>query len=453
MGAVLGGRVAGLWLLALLTCGAAAAQTAAPQAIPVGTVAVANRAVTKSLTVVGRIAAVDRVDLIARVDGFLDEVSFTEGDRVAAGDLLYRIEPGQFEADVRAAQGALDQRRAEKDLADLQLARAQELMEKNTGTVVARDQAKAEADRSAGAVETAEAQLATARIKLGYTEIRAPIAGRIGLTTLTKGAVVGPSSGVLATIVSDDPMHVVFPVSAREFLRQSKSGEPIDPNSIKVSVRSSDGTIYPERGVIDFIDVTVDRATDTVQVRAAFANPDRRADRRPARHGDPRGRQAGRAGGGAAGGADRRPAGRLCLRRRGRQGCDAADQDRRHRRRRRHRHRGPVGRRTSDRRGHRRRIRPGIAVLASPLRPTSGPELSDVLRHLRRSAAAWRSSSPSSRRSPGCLSLLAIPIAQYPDIVPPQVSVTDDLSRRDSARWSRRRWRSRSRARSSASTR
>ena len=130
----------------------------------------ANRAVTESLTVVGRIAAVDRVDLTARVDGFLDEVSFTEGDRVAEGDLLYRIEPGQFEADVRAAQGALDQRRAEKALADLQFDRAQELMEKNTGTVVARDQAKAEADRSAGAVETAEAELATARIKLGYTE-------------------------------------------------------------------------------------------------------------------------------------------------------------------------------------------------------------------------------------------------------------------------------------------
>jgi membrane fusion protein (multidrug efflux system) len=274
--AILAGRVAGAWLLAALIAGAAWAQTGPPAAIPVGTVAVENRAVTESLTVVGRIAAVDRVDLTARVDGFLDEVSFTEGDRVAEGDLLYRIEPGQFEADVRAAQGALDQRRAEKALADLQLARAQELMEKNTGTVVARDQAKAEADRSAGAVETAEAQLATARIKLGYTEIRAPIAGRIGLTTLTKGAVVGPSSGVLATIVSDDPMHVVFPVSAREFLRQSKSGEPIDPSSIKVTVRSSDGTIYPEHGVIDFIDVTVNQATDTVQARATLANPDRR---------------------------------------------------------------------------------------------------------------------------------------------------------------------------------
>lgn len=260
------------WLVAA-PGGFAAAQTAAPAAIPVGTVAVANRPVTGALTLVGRVAAIERVEIRARVDGFLDEVAFTDGQKVAEGQLLFQIEPDQFEADMRAAEGALAQRQAEKELADVQLVRAEELMSKNTGTVVARDQAKAEADRSAGAVLTAEAQLATARINLGYTKIQAPIAGRIGRTTLTRGAVVGPATGVLATIVTESPMHVVFPVSAREFLRRTASGAPIDPSDIRVRLRLGDGSLYPEEGRIDFIDVTVDQTTDTVLARSTLPNP------------------------------------------------------------------------------------------------------------------------------------------------------------------------------------
>lgn len=264
-----------LSLVLALAASGVCAQQAASQAVPVGTVAVEMRPVTGSLTVTGRIAAIDRVELRARVDGFLEEVAFDEGQTVAEGALLYRIERAAFEAAARSAEGALVQARAARDLADIQFARAQELLDRNSGTAVARDQAKAEADRSAGAVIEAEAALARAMIELGYTEIKAPVAGRIGRTALTRGAVVGPASGVLATIVSQDPMHVVFPVSAREFLRPDAAGAKPDPASIRVRLKFLNGVFFTQEGRIDFVDVSVDQATDTVQARAAIANPDR----------------------------------------------------------------------------------------------------------------------------------------------------------------------------------
>jgi len=277
-GSIIGAARALALSLALAAPGAFAQQAApaaAPAAIPVGTVAVEMRPVTGSLTVTGRIAAIDRVELRARVDGFLEEVAFEEGQTVAEGAPLYRIERGNFEAAARSAEGALVQSKAARDLADIQLARAQELLDRDAGTAVARDQAKAEADRSAGAVIEAEAALARARIELDYTEIKAPVAGRIGRTALTRGAVVGPSSGVLATIVSQDPMRVVFPVSAREFLRPDASGARPDPASIRVRLKFLNGAFYEHEGRIEFIDVSVDQATDTVMARATIANPDR----------------------------------------------------------------------------------------------------------------------------------------------------------------------------------
>jgi len=277
-GSIIGAARALALSLALAAPGAFAQQAApaaAPAAIPVGTVAVEMRPVTGSLTVTGRIAAIDRVELRARVDGFLEEVAFEEGQTVAEGAPLYRIERGNFEAAARSAEGALVQSKAARDLADIQLARAQELLDRDAGTAVARDQAKAEADRSAGAVIEAEAALARARIELDYTEIRAPVAGRIGRTALTRGAVVGPSSGVLATIVSQDPMRVRFPVSAREFLRPDASGARPDPASIRVRLKFLNGAFYEHEGRIEFIDVSVDQATDTVMARATIANPDR----------------------------------------------------------------------------------------------------------------------------------------------------------------------------------
>ncbi|MGB8043649.1 MAG: efflux RND transporter periplasmic adaptor subunit, partial [Pseudolabrys sp.] len=135
------------------------------------------------------------------------------------------------------------------------------------------DQALAADEQAAGSILEAQANLQTAQINLGYTDITSPISGKIGRTSITKGNVVSPQTGTLTTIVSQDPMYVIFPVSQREFLRAQQTGERPDLKSFKVKLRYADGTFYDQVGEVNFIDVTVDRATDTVTSRATVANP------------------------------------------------------------------------------------------------------------------------------------------------------------------------------------
>ena len=125
-----------------------------------------------------------------------------------------------------------------------------------------RDQALASDQQAAGQILIDQANLDTANINLGYTEISSPIAGKIGRTNITKGNVVGPDSGPLALVVSQDPMYVTFPVSQRELLhRRGRQGRR---PSIKVRLRFSDGSLYDRDGEINFVDVSVDRTTDSV---------------------------------------------------------------------------------------------------------------------------------------------------------------------------------------------
>ncbi|MFE1598775.1 efflux RND transporter periplasmic adaptor subunit [Methylobacterium sp. ID0610] len=253
--------------------GAAHAQTEPAPALPVGTVTAQKKPIDRPLDFVGRVEAVSRVEVRARVTGFLDAVLFKEGDPVQAGAPLYSIEPDLFEAAVQEAEGALQRSQAAQTLAAIQLQRAQELVDRSAGTVVARDQARAALDQSKGAVTGDEASLRTAQINLGYTKITSPIAGRIGRTSVTKGNVVGPDSGVLTTIVSQDPMYVTFPVSQREFLRAQESKANLDRSRIAVRIRFPDGSVYGEVGRVDFVNISVDRTTDTVLVRASMPNP------------------------------------------------------------------------------------------------------------------------------------------------------------------------------------
>jgi membrane fusion protein (multidrug efflux system) len=142
--------------------------------------------------------------------------------------------------------------------------------------VVARDQAQAQVDTAKGSILTDEANLTTAKINLGYTDIAAPITGKISRTNITKGNVVGPDSGPLTTIVSQDPMYLTFPVSQRDFLRVQKAGRQLDYKdlkNVKVRAQFSDGSLYDQIGEINFVDVSVDRATDTILVRATMPNP------------------------------------------------------------------------------------------------------------------------------------------------------------------------------------
>ena len=250
----------------------ALAQQAPPAAIAVGTVAAERKPIERSGTLVGRIEAVQRVEIRARVTGYLEEVLFKEGDLVKEGEPLYRIERGLFEAAVTAAEAALERSKAAKVLTEIQFKRAQELLDKGSGTPVARDQALAADQQADAQILSDQANLETAKINRGYTEINSPIAGKIDKTNITKGTVVGPNSGVSTTIVSQDPMYVSFPVSQRDYLeareRSAKFGK------VKVKIRFSDGKTYGQIGEINFVGVSVSRATDTILARATIPNPD-----------------------------------------------------------------------------------------------------------------------------------------------------------------------------------
>jgi membrane fusion protein, multidrug efflux system len=270
------------WLITLLCLIAAAPRVSAqqPTAIPVGTAAAELRPITQATEFVGRVEAVERVEIRARVTGFLQEVLFKEGDIVKAGDVLYRIEPDLFQAAVQQAQGALFEAQGKFANATAQRARTQELTKTDAASKALLDTRVADEKSAQGDVVIADANLKTANVNLGYTDITAPITGEVGRTKLTKGNVVGPDSGPLTMIVSRDPMYVTFPVSQREFLHvQEDADRKVGAErgqAFAVRISFSDGSIYNQTGRINFVDVTVDRATDTVLVRATFPNPNGR---------------------------------------------------------------------------------------------------------------------------------------------------------------------------------
>ena len=254
------------------------ASTAAAQAAPaVGVRAVTKRGVSQSFEFVGRIKAIDKVEIRARVEGFLEKVLFREGQDVKAGDLLYQIEKVQFDAQVQQAKANLASAEAESTNADLQYGRQLDLSKRQYSPQSTVDQQKAAVDTANARILQYKAALTQAQVNLDYTDIRSPIAGRIGRTTYTVGNLVNPASGVLATIVSQDPIYVLFPVSVRELetIREARRKEGGGLVKIDIRLRLSDGSEYPHKGTWNFTDPQVDQQTDTLIMRATVPNPDR----------------------------------------------------------------------------------------------------------------------------------------------------------------------------------
>lgn len=240
----------------------------------VGVVKAESRPMTESTEINGRIQARERVDLIARVTAFMNERLFTEGAEVKKGQLLYRLERAPFEADVEVKEAAVAQARAQLENADLTLKRAQELLDKNSGTQVAVDSALASQRVAAAQVKAAEAQLHQSQINLGYTEIKSPIDGIIGRTSVTVGNVVGPTSGALATVVSADPMYVTFPVSVRRVIElRERYADKGGFDAVKIRLRLPTGELYGQIGKLDFVDIGVAQDTDTMTLRGTIPNP------------------------------------------------------------------------------------------------------------------------------------------------------------------------------------
>ena len=224
----------------------------------------------------GRIEAVDSVTLKTRVSGFLKERLFEEGDVVKKGQLLFTIEKEPFEAKVVQASADLAKAEADAKNAKLNLNRALELRKTGNISQAGVDAREAENAVAAANVLQAKAQLNLAKIDLSYTDIRAPFTGKIGLAGFTDGEFLAANS-TLATIVSRDPMYVVFSVSEQELLSMQNAGVfQKNSENLSVSMQMADGSFYPSAGKINFFDVVVNEGTDTIKLRADFPNPDNR---------------------------------------------------------------------------------------------------------------------------------------------------------------------------------
>ncbi len=267
--------IASLFLLASVAGAPALAQMGPGGPPPaVGVVEARRQPVTESSEFIGRVEAINRVELRARITGFLEERLFREGTEVEEGTLLFRMERAPFEAQLDQAKANVASAEAQLTNARTALARARELRSTGAGTQVALDNAQAQERTSSATLLGARAALRVAEINLAYTNIYAPFAGAIGRSTFTPGNIITPASEALATIVSQDPMRVAFTIAQRTSLElraryEGRGGA----GAVVVRIRQTDGTIYPLPGRIDFIDTQIGRDTDSILIRASIPNP------------------------------------------------------------------------------------------------------------------------------------------------------------------------------------
>ncbi|MCH9692149.1 MAG: efflux RND transporter periplasmic adaptor subunit [Gammaproteobacteria bacterium] len=247
-----------------------AQQLPPPPAVGVAEVSAATTTLWRSFT--GRVAAPETVELRPRVSGYINSVSFTEGALVERGDVLFSIDPRPFKAKVRAALAEMAKVRSQLSLSDKQAKRASQLLktkalsrEEYDQRIAARDSARAELDAAAAALENAQ-------LELQYTEVKAPISGRVGRALVTRGNLARTDDTLLTTLVSVDPMYVYFESDEQSL---SASRALLSVNSTpKVRIGLSGEQGYPHHGALNFIDNRLNSDTGTIQFRAVVANPD-----------------------------------------------------------------------------------------------------------------------------------------------------------------------------------
>ena len=229
-------------------------------------------------TLVGQTISDPKVNILARVKGFLVERNFKQGAFVKKGELLFKIEQDQYIANVNKAKAQLAIKEALLKNALISYKRKSYLQTKNTISQAELDKVTADKDSAIGERDVAKATLQEAEIELSYTNIVAPFDGRIGLAKYNVGNVIGPESGILATIVSLDPMRVEFNVNEADFLlaqeRAISTKTPLKDllADLDIKLILSNGTNYPHTGKIYFWNNVVSSSTGTILLRAKFEN-------------------------------------------------------------------------------------------------------------------------------------------------------------------------------------
>ena len=244
-----------------------------PEAPLVRVQEVVAKEITGRREYVGRVEAVDSVDLVARVSGYLESIDFVEGRYVKAGDLMFTIEKDRFRAEVEARKGTVSQIEANLAESEKYLRRLQSA---KPGSVPEKDIESAERDVSynKGQLVSAKANLELAEIDLRYATVRAPMPGRVTKKRYSVGDYVGPNSGTLATVIKTDPIRVVCSMSEVEYLNLMEQSGSSPEKIFRPMLRLSNGGIYQDNGQWDFADPFIDTSTGTLSLRISFANPD-----------------------------------------------------------------------------------------------------------------------------------------------------------------------------------
>ncbi|MGH2898468.1 MAG: efflux RND transporter periplasmic adaptor subunit, partial [Solirubrobacteraceae bacterium] len=275
---VLRAAALGIVLSAALACGSRDAAVDPPP-LEVAVAKAEKAAIPIYLEHVGTTEAVKTVEVRARVRGILEKVLFKEGADVKEGDLLFVIEQAPYHAALTRAKADLQRAQATLERTQADFGRTSELTRKQVASQSDLDHARAARDEASAGVAGLSATVEQAELDLGYTEIRAPIPGRIGRILVTQGNLVGGSEETpLATIVQLDPIYIYFSPSEKErldVLRLRKEGLYVQRDEIEVRAVLADGSEFPDLGKLDFVDNTVDPNAGTVRVRAVFPNPDK----------------------------------------------------------------------------------------------------------------------------------------------------------------------------------
>ena len=252
----------------------ASAKQRATMGTPLVTVdTVKSEPVRREFDAPARVMAKYRVDVLARINGYLIKSYFKEGDFVKAGQLLFEIEPQEYTNAAGLAKGNLDNAKAQQDYFNKQLARYKELVENDFVARADYDNILAQRDAHRAQVQSMENAYRDAQRNLGYTHVKAPIDGRIGIIDVTVGNYVSMNSGPLTTINSSDPMYITFPLESKDYAELNRiDGSPNVKREVEFTFSS--GQKYEHKGIQDFYDNRVNESTGTITMRATFPNPD-----------------------------------------------------------------------------------------------------------------------------------------------------------------------------------
>lgn len=261
--------------LALGACGAQD-KNKAPPVVDVGVVTLATQPVTIETQLTGRTAATTTADVRPQVDGIIQNRLFAEGSMVKAGQPLYQIDARLYRASVNSAGAQLESAQATLANAEAKAKRYQSLSDPTAVSRQDLDDTLAAARTARANVHLYAATLATARVNMGFTQVYAPISGRIGRSSVTKGALVSAAqTTALATIQQLDPIYVDITQSSTDLLRlrMALAKKDVLPTQAQVKLQLEDGTPYPLPGTVEFSEVNVDATTGSVTLRARFPNP------------------------------------------------------------------------------------------------------------------------------------------------------------------------------------